>query len=148
MNRNSILIVLLVLGMAVSAYTAYVHYNPGALVCPQGKIINCSGVLSSGYSIIFGIPLGAYSALWFLVALLLFLYKKAKTIAELWFLIGIGGILYSAFSMYKLGEICIYCSTLDVLIAASIVLFFKQKAFARTLPCPMASNCMFSIKSI
>ena len=127
MNRNGVLITLLALGMAISAYTVYVHYNPGALVCPQGKIINCANVLSSGYSIIFGIPLGAYSFVWFLAALLLFLYKKTKMVAELWFLIGIGGILYSAFSMYSLCEICLYCGTLDVLIVASIALFFKQK---------------------
>ncbi len=116
----------MIIGVAVSAYTAYVHYNPGALVCPSSGLVNCQDVLTSSYSVIFGIPLAIYSIAWFIVAFLLYAYKK-NTLTELWFLIGIGGIIYSIFSMYMIGRTCIYCSALDLIIIASIVLLFKDK---------------------
>lgn len=128
MNRNKILIILLALGIAVSAYLTYVHYAPGALFCPETGIINCVAVVTSSYSVIFGIPLALYSLVWFALAILFTQYKKTKPISGVWLLIGIGGIAYSLFSMYMLGKVCIYCSALDVLIVASIALFFRQKS--------------------
>jgi uncharacterized membrane protein len=127
MNRNTVLVILLGLGIVISGYLTYVHYSPSALVCLQSGIINCKSVVTSSYSVIFGVPLAVYSLLWFALALILTHYKKTRTIAEIWLLIGIGGIIYSLFSMYMLGEICVYCISLDVLIALSIALFFKEK---------------------
>jgi uncharacterized membrane protein len=122
--KISALQAILVIGVIISVYLAYSHYNPGALVCPTSGLINCQEVITSSYSIIFGVPLAIYAVIWFLIALILS-FSKRSTLAELWFLIGIGGIIYSLFSMYMLGKICEFCSTLDVIIIASIVLLFK-----------------------
>ena len=128
MNSRTALTALLILGLLISAYLVYVHYNPGALVCLHSGVINCASVITSEYSVILGVPLAVYSLLWFGISILLAYSKKARTATELWFLIGVGGIIYSLFSMYKLGEICIYCSALDAIIAISLVIFFNGAA--------------------
>ncbi len=127
-NLKKALWILLTLGIIVSIYLTYVHYYPGALVCEKGNIINCAEVITSNYSIIFGIPLAIYSLVWFVIAFLVAKYKnRAGIAADVWFLIGIGGMLYSAFSMYMLQKICIYCTALDILIILSIIVYFKYK---------------------
>jgi uncharacterized membrane protein len=113
-----------VIGIIISVYLAYVHYNPGALVCPTAGLINCQDVITSSYSVILGVPLAIYAVIWFVIALILSM-SKMRTVTELWFLIGIGGIIYSLFSMYMVGRICEFCSALDVIIVASIALLFK-----------------------
>lgn len=125
METRKVLFALLAVGIAISAYLTYVHFSPGALVCLSSGIINCKSVVTSSYSVIFGIPLAIYSLAWFAIAIALVYYRKLKPVAEIWLLIGIGGIIYSLFSMYMLGKICIYCSALDLIIAISIVLFFR-----------------------
>ncbi|MCL4379488.1 MAG: hypothetical protein M1160_02485 [Candidatus Marsarchaeota archaeon] len=130
MNRNITLIILEALfgiGAVVSAYLIYVHYVPSALICPNTGIISCVTVLTSVYSVIFGIPLAAYAVVWFVVALLFTRYGKFKLAADIWMLIGIGGIIYSVFAMHMIGKICIFCSALDVIIAVSLALFFMRK---------------------
>lgn len=125
--KSKLLMIFLIIGIVVSIYLTYVHYNPGALVCEKGSIIDCSAVITSNYSIIFGIPLAIYSLGWFVIAFVLARYRnKAGIFADIWFLIGIGGMLYSMFSMYMLQKICIYCSTLDLMILLSIIVYFKE----------------------
>ena len=126
-NPRKALAVLFLLGLAVSVYLVYVHFYPGALVCPTKGIINCGTVLTSSYSVIFGIPLAAYAFGWFVIALALVYSKKWNTITSLWMLLGIGGIAYSTLAMYKIGNICDWCSALDVIIALSVAVFFMGK---------------------
>jgi uncharacterized membrane protein len=126
MNNRKILMGLLLVGILISVYLVYVHYNPGALVCLHSGIINCASVITSQYSVVFGVPLAVYSLVWFVAAFILIYFNREGVITEIWLLIGIGGIIYSISSMYSIGEICIYCSMLDVIIALSIImLFFK-----------------------
>ncbi len=127
MRKITLLEALLLVGIAVSAYLAYVHYYPGYLACFKSSIVDCSAVITSSYSVIFGIPLAVYSIAWFIIAFLLVRSGKLKTFTEIWFLIGIGGIIYSFFSMYMLSKICIYCLSLDVLIVICIFLLFRRK---------------------
>ena len=126
MNNRKILMGLLLVGILISVYLVYVHYNPGALVCLHSGIINCASVITSQYSVVFGVPLAVYSLVWFVAAFILIYFNREGVITEIWLLVGIGGIIYSISSMYSIGEICIYCSMLDVIIALSIImLFFK-----------------------
>ncbi len=127
MNRNDILVILLGIGAIVSAYLIYAHYVPSALICPNTGIISCETVLTSSYSVVFGVPLAVYSLGWFVLALLFIQYRKLKPAAGIWMLIGIGGIIYSVFAMYMIGKICIFCSTLDAIIAISLAMFFMRK---------------------
>lgn len=128
MKIERILLVLLIFGVGIAVYLTYVHYAPGALVCPSTGVINCETVVTSSYSVIFGIPLAIYSLIWFALAILFTQYKKFKEIAGIWLIIGIGGIAYSLFSQYMIGKVCVYCLSLDILIVASICVFFIRKS--------------------
>jgi uncharacterized membrane protein len=127
MKKTNIILSLLLLGILISIYLTYVHYYPGALVCPDKGVVNCTSVITSNYSVVFGVPLAIYSLIWFVVAFLLVRAKKAIFLTRIWLLIGIGGMVYSIFSMYQLREICIYCLSLDILIVLSLALFFTQR---------------------
>lgn len=56
-------LVLAFIGLGLSAYLTYVHYNPGALVCTDGS---CAYVQSSKYSMMFGVPIAIFGLLMFL----------------------------------------------------------------------------------
>lgn len=127
MRRITLLDALMILGTVISAYLAYVHYFPGYLACFQSAIIDCAAVITSVYSTVFGVPLAIYAFAWFVGAFLLARFLRKSTITGIWFLIGIGGIFYSFFSMYMLGKICVYCLSLDVIITISIFLLFGRK---------------------
>lgn len=53
---------LALIGLAISAYLTYVHYNPDALVCGTG---GCDIVQTSQYSTIFGIPIAIFGIVLF-----------------------------------------------------------------------------------
>lgn len=50
------------IGLGLSAYLTYVHYNPSALVCSDG---GCAVVQSSKYSMMFGVPIAIFGLLMF-----------------------------------------------------------------------------------
>ncbi len=127
MRKITLLEALLFAGIVISAYLTYVHYYPGYLACFKSSIVNCSAVITSSYSVAFGIPLAVYSIIWFAVGFFLVRSGKLRALTEMWFLIGIGGIIYSFFSMYMLSKICVYCLTLDAIIAICIFLLFRRK---------------------
>lgn len=52
------------IGLALSAYLTYVHYNRDALVCGTG---GCELVQSSEYSEMFGVPIALFGVLMFTV---------------------------------------------------------------------------------
>lgn len=56
-------LVLAVVGLGLSAYLTYVHYNIDALVCSGG---GCELVQTSQYSEMFGIPIAIFGLLMFL----------------------------------------------------------------------------------
>lgn len=119
--------IIVVLGIIISIYLTYVHFQPGSLYCPSTGIINCEQVLTSSYSEILGIPLAIQALVWFAVLGILTFYNRPRDgkfhiVRNLWLIIGLGGIVYSVIAMHLIGKICIYCSSLDVLIAAAEIL--------------------------
>ncbi len=125
--KNRLLNVVLVIGIIVSIYVTYVHYYPGALLCTAGKVVNCASVITSQYSVVLGIPLAVYSLIWFVLAFIFYRWGRLGVIADIWFLVGIGGMLYSFVAQYQLRQICAWCLTLDVLIVLSIAFYFLRK---------------------
>ncbi len=124
MKNKSILVLVLLLGILDSTYLTVVHFLPSALKCPTiGTVVNCETVLSSSFSTVFGVPLAAIGLFWFVVALLLLAFWNNKIMKNLWMIVGIGGVVYSITAQSILGKICIYCATLDVLIALSVGMF-------------------------
>ena len=59
-------LVLAVVGLALSAYLSYVHYNLDALVCGTGS---CELVQTSEYSEMFGIPIAIFGVVMFIVVI-------------------------------------------------------------------------------
>ncbi|MDE1868586.1 MAG: vitamin K epoxide reductase family protein [Candidatus Micrarchaeota archaeon] len=126
---------IVILGLIISLYLIYVHFQPSGLYCPNAGIINCEQVLTSSYSAILGIPLAVQAFVWFAVLGVITFYRRLwkipafHIVKDVWLIIGLGGIMYSVIAMHLIGKICIYCSTLDVLIAcAAIVHVYHARA--------------------
>lgn len=120
---KKILFVLVLLGLADSIYLTYVHYAPKALVCSSTGIINCAFVITSQYSVVFGIPLAIYGLAWFIVQLALLFIRRNNDIKIAWSGIGLVAVAYSAVSMHLLGKICEYCVALDVIIVLVFITY-------------------------
>lgn len=124
-----IIIVFLILGLIDASYLTIVHFVPGTLACPTiGTAVNCESVLGSSFSNIFGVPLAILGLIWFLVSTTMLFLNTNRIFKNIWLIFGLGGIAYSIIAQSILGKICIYCSTLDVLIALSVgaFIYFKK----------------------
>jgi uncharacterized membrane protein len=113
-----------VVAIADALYLSIQHFYPGVLACPNVGIIDCATVLSSNYSVVFGIPIAVLGLFWAVVMLLLFAKRGnvSAFLAPIWYLIGIIAVAYSFSAQYLIGKICIYCTTLDISIVAIVLL--------------------------
>jgi uncharacterized membrane protein len=124
LDSKKIIYILIALGLIDSIYLTIVHFDSNALACPSNTLINCESVLTSQYSTIFGIPV-AILGLVLLILAIFMLLRKNDTMKFLWSIAGVGAIVYSLVSQTLLGEVCIYCLTLDLIIVA--LLFVSNK---------------------
>ncbi len=117
-HKYDIIIVLSVIGFAVSLFLAITHYLGFAVPCDITK--GCEVVLNSKYSILLGLPLavwgvGFYGAI-IVCALLANHYGPFRRLLT-WLLgagaIGSGIFLYIQF--FVLGKACQYCLLVDLL---------------------------------
>ena len=115
--KRRLRLVLLFIGLADSIYLELARAGYTPLVCAQAGLINCHSVITSSYSVVLGIPLSVYAIVWFLVAIAL-LYVKNDDIRFIWYVFGIGAVIYSLSSMYMLKEICEYCLLIDIVVVA------------------------------
>lgn len=106
---------LAVVGLAVSPYLTYVHFNQGALVCGLG---DCSTVQSSQYAKIAGVPiallgLGQFGALLLLGVGRIRVPRRTELFTYLAFGLALAGTLYSAYLTYLeiavIRAICQWC---------------------------------------
>lgn len=106
---------LALVGMAVSIYLTYVHFDRGALVCGLG---DCSTVQASQFATIAGIPIAVLGLGQFIVLLLLGVGRvrapqRAELFTYLAFGIALAGTLYSAYLTYLeiavIRAICQWC---------------------------------------
>ena len=124
MNRKTLLAAVLAIGMIDAAYLTVIHFLPSALICPSiGQVVNCESVVTSSLSDIFGIPLAVLGLVWFVASLLMLAFGHNRIIRNVWMIVRLGGIAYSISAQAIIGKICIYCATLDVLIALSVGMF-------------------------
>ncbi len=117
--------ILIALGLAIAMYTLLVHFQPALLYCPSVGVIDCALVLKSSYSMVFGIPLALLASIWF-IAMSLLLSSKNKNISAItpiWLMLGLGGIAYSIIAQFILGKACIYCLSIDTIIALFVALY-------------------------
>lgn len=130
------LMVMAVLGFAISVYLTSVHYAGVALVCNTGGIVNCAKVTSSAYSVIPGtsIPITIPGMLWFAVSgalaiVALVALERAQREPErlrlahvIWGGLGVAFVFYLVFAeLVKLRQICEWCTAVHVL---TVLTFF------------------------
>lgn len=134
------LLLLSIAGLIDSLYLTWEHYNqviPPCTIHPliPSFLIDCGKVLTSAYSVMFGIPLavigGVHYGLLTLAVLGALIYKKK--LFNKWIVIkAVIGVIASLYFMYVqlgiIGSLCLYC-TLSAFISFTIglVVFFNLK---------------------
>ncbi|MDE1851108.1 MAG: vitamin K epoxide reductase family protein [Candidatus Micrarchaeota archaeon] len=123
------IIALSALGLAVTAYLILYHYSAVQLYCPnESTVINCTRVLNSSYSVVFGVPLPILGFVFFALELLVFF--RIKTKEQLIFLnaIGIATVMFLIYLEYVLGSICAWCTVVHALVVALFIIsIYREK---------------------
>jgi uncharacterized membrane protein len=130
-------LILSLLGMAVSVYLTFVHYQGAPLVCSTGGLIDCESVLSSAYSLVPGtaIPITIPGLLWFIVsgglALLGWQFRPGERrviLAELiWAALGMLSVFYLVYAeIVVLHKICAWCTVIHITILVMLLLAVIQ----------------------
>lgn len=114
---------LALLGFLDAAYLTAKYYWGGIVPCSLGS---CETVLSSSYSVVYGVPLAGWGALYYLSLILLvtwYLSRQAPRALGLAFGLVTGGVLVSAVLTYLQAKVlaawCLYC-VVSALITAII----------------------------
>ncbi len=137
-NRAACLavVVISVAGIVVAGYLTSVHYASVPLACSTSGVINCEQVLRSRYSEVLGVPWSAGGIVWFGVSGLLALIallrthepEGLQTMQACWSLLGIGVVVYLVgVEFIALKHICEWCSSMHVLIVATLVLVLFRR---------------------
>jgi uncharacterized membrane protein len=113
-----------VLGIGVSSYLAYVHFQGLAPICPtNGGIVDCAAVVTSQWSTILGIPVPVLG-LAFFVGMIPFqlpvAWRSANPLVRrarlLGCAIGVGMIVWLLYAeLFLIGKICLWCTSVHVL---------------------------------
>lgn len=139
MNRKNILkaiIVLSIIGMAVSGYLLNLHYTKLDSPCDFNGTLQCSLVNRSIYSELFGIPVALLGLIGYFVigfsSLLIIknkLTEKIKPEYIFWFsLIALGVSLYLTYAeLFILKAVCLFCVISQIDIIAISILAYKLK---------------------
>jgi uncharacterized membrane protein len=130
MNSRKIALIIAIIGLVVSIYLTILRYSTVLpLECPNSGVIDCAGVLSSQYSVIFGIPNVLLGLVFFIAEIFVIIKYFGKE--EMLFLnaVGLLFVLYYISTEYILGKICLYCTTVHIctimLLAISIKYYKK-----------------------
>jgi len=118
-------------GVAVAIYLTTVHYARVPLVCTTSGVVNCERVLSSSYSTVAGVPVSVGGIIWFVLTggmgLIAFLSAPEPRLLQplqiTWSLLGLATVVYLiGVEVLALGVLCIWCTSLHVLIFAALIL--------------------------
>jgi uncharacterized membrane protein len=139
-----VLLFLALLGIAVSSYLTYHHYDVrqggSSRWCEISEEISCDTVALSDYSEIAGIPVAVLGLLWFTVVVLIYysdrigtakrlLGSSAEFYLFLWSLMGLGFISWLVYAeLFLIFSICLACTIAHVLLIAILVIsYFSLK---------------------
>jgi uncharacterized membrane protein len=126
--------VLAIIGLGISAYETYAHYNGSHLLgCAGGAhaTFNCTAVITSSQSMVFGvIPVAILGLAFYVVAVPLFSpwgwrWKGASRLGLTqhtigWLrlgsaIVGMGFVMYLIYAeVYQIGDICEYCTGVHI----------------------------------
>jgi uncharacterized membrane protein len=118
--------VLAILGLVISAYETYAHFNGSHLAgCPTGGngAFNCTAVITSPQSMVFGvIPVAILGLLFYVAAVPLFspwawrMRRREVHLVRLGsVIVGMGFVMYLIYAeLYQIGDICEYCTGVHI----------------------------------
>jgi len=131
--------VLAVLGLAISAYETYAHYNGSHLFgCPSqaGGTFNCGAVITSPQSMVFNVfPVAVLGLAFYIFAVVIFtpwawrfrgavirlggqrlrITSRGVDIVRLGsVIVGMGFVMYLIYAEFQIGSVCEYCSGVHV----------------------------------
>jgi uncharacterized membrane protein len=118
-------LVLAVLGLAVSAYETWAHFNGNHLAgCPTGGggTFNCSAVITSSQSMVFGVlPVAVLGLAFYVAAVPLFSpwawrleWRRVHQLRLVSVIVGMGFVMYLIYAELQIGSICEYCTGVHV----------------------------------
>ncbi len=117
-------LVLAVLGLVISAYETYAHFNGNHLAgCPTGGgTFNCSAVITSSQSMVFGIfPVAILGLAFYVVAVPLFSpwawraeWRRLHQLRLVSAVVGMGFVMYLIYAELQIGSICEYCTGVHI----------------------------------
>jgi uncharacterized membrane protein len=117
--------VLALLGLGISAYETYAHFHGSKLLgCPTGTgTWNCSAVITSSQSMVFGvIPVAILGLAFYVAAVPLFspwgwrLRRREVGLVRLASaVLGMGFVMYLIYAeVYQIGQVCEYCTGVHI----------------------------------
>ena len=119
--------VLAILGLAISAYETYAHFNGSHLAgCPSGAggTFNCTAVITSPQSMVFGVvPVAVLGLAFYVAAVPLFspwawrIQRREVHLVRLAsVIIGMAFVIYLIYAeLYQIREICEYCTGVHII---------------------------------
>jgi uncharacterized membrane protein len=122
---------LAVLGLAISAYETYAHYNGNKLLgCPSGKggTFDCAAVITSSQSMVFNVfPVAVLGLAFYVFAVVIFSpwawqFRGTGLITSRMVdgvrlgsvIVGMGFVMYLIYAEFQIGSVCEYCSGVHV----------------------------------
>jgi uncharacterized membrane protein len=131
--------VLAVLGLAISAYETYAHYNGNHLLgCPSGVggTFDCAAVITSSQSMVFNVlPVAVLGLAFYVFAVVIFtpwawqfrgaairlggqrirITSRGVDIVRLGsMIVGMGFVMYLIYAEFQIGSVCEYCSGVHI----------------------------------
>jgi len=117
--------VLAILGLAISAYETWAHFNGNHLAgCPTGGggTFNCSAVITSPQSMVFGvIPVAVLGLAFYVAAVPLFSpwawrlrWRPVHLLRLASVIVGMGFVVYLIDAELTIGSICEYCTGVHI----------------------------------
>jgi uncharacterized membrane protein len=117
------LIVVASVGVAVSAYLTWVHYEPAALVCTGGG--GCEKVQSSSYATLVGIPVAVLGLAAWIAVLALTLWRDPRA-RMLTAALALGAAIFAAYlvvlQLFVIDAVCVWCTINDVVLVPLLVI--------------------------
>jgi uncharacterized membrane protein len=120
-------LVLAIAGLGISAYETWAHFHGSHLAgCPSGGngAFNCSAVITSPQSMVFGvIPVAILGLVFYVfVAAIMSPWAWRMTRREVAWLrlgsmvVGVGFVIYLLYAeLFQIGSICLYCTSVHII---------------------------------
>lgn len=137
MRKKSLVFTILMLGIIgflVSVYLTWDHYrSENGFLCEITDDLSCDITKDSKYSELFGVPVGVFGMMWFLIMILLGWIEKKREVSKymlVWGLLGLLFVGYFVHGEYVLQSLCPYCTIAHgcvILIFTASVDLYRQR---------------------